>query len=357
MNADTQRRWLRWIPAAAVPAVVAVGLLASGATAGSPPPPATPEQVLALAAAHTARQFSGTMEQSSDLGLPSIPGQALGAAKGSASFGSEAALLELLTSAHTAKVYADGPARERVQVLDQLAERDAVRNGSDLWTYDSAAHAVTHATLPSTAAAAPPSAAAVSPDQLAQRRLAAAGPSTAVSLAQPATVAGHSAYTLVLTPKAAGALVASVRIAVEAQTGLPLAVDVYAKGQDAAAFHAAFTQLTLAAPDASVFAFTPPAGANVTQQQLPSATGQHRQATGQHAPAAGTSQGWDSIAVIPADKVPAGLKDQPLMKQLAVPAKGGRVISTSLFTLLLTDDGRVLAGAVPAAALEAAAAR
>ncbi|AMM32342.1 hypothetical protein SA2016_1666 [Sinomonas atrocyanea] len=357
MNADTQRRWLRWIPAAAVPAVVAVGLLASGATAGSPPPPATPEQVLALAAAHTARQFSGTMEQSSDLGLPSIPGQALGAAKGSASFGSEAALLELLTSAHTAKVYADGPARERVQVLDQLAERDAVRNGSDLWTYDSAAHAVTHATLPSTAAAAPPSAAAVSPDQLAQRLLAAAGPSTAVSLAQPATVAGHSAYTLVLTPKAAGALVASVRIAVEAQTGLPLAVDVYAKGQDAAAFHAAFTQLTLAAPDASVFAFTPPAGANVTQQQLPSATGQHRQATGQHAPAAGTSQGWDSIAVIPADKVPAGLKDQPLMKQLAVPAKGGRVISTSLFTLLLTDDGRVLAGAVPAAALEAAAAR
>lgn len=357
MNADTQRRWLRWIPAAAVPAVVAVGLLASGATAGSPPPPATPEQVLALAAAHTARQFSGTMEQSSDLGLPSIPGQALGAAKGSTSFGSEAALLELLTSAHTAKVYADGPARERVQVLDQLAERDAVRNGSDLWTYDSAAHAVTHATLPAAMAAAPPSAAAVSPDQLAQRLLAAAGPSTSVSLAQPATVAGHSAYTLVLTPKAAGTLVASVRIAVEAQTGLPLAVDVYAKGQDAAAFHAAFTQLTLAAPDASVFAFTPPAGAKVTQQQLPSAAGQHRQTTGQHAPAAGTSQGWDSIAVIPADKVPAGLKDQPLMKQLAVPAKGGRLISTSLFTVLLADDGRVLAGAVPAAALEAAAAR
>ncbi|GAB2759291.1 LolA family protein [Sinomonas soli] len=356
MNADTQRRWLRWIPAAAVPAVVAVGLFASGATAGSPPPPATPEQVLALAAGHTARQFSGTVEQSSDLGLPSIPGQALGAAKGSTSFGSEAAMLELLTSAHTAKVYADGPTRERVQVLDQLAERDAVRNGSDLWTYDSRAHAVTHAALPSAGAAAVPSAAAVSPDQLAQRLLAAAGPSTAVSLAQPATVAGHSAYTLVLTPKAAGTLVASVRIAVEAQTGLPLAVDVYAKGQDAAAFHAAFTQLTLAAPDTSVFAFTPPAGAKVTQQQLP-APAQHRPAKAQHAPASAAPGGWDAITIIPADKVPAGLKDQPLMKQLAAPAAGGRVISTSLFTVLLLDDGRVLAGAVPAAALEAAAAR
>jgi outer membrane lipoprotein-sorting protein len=356
MNADTQRRWLRWIPAAAVPAVVAVGLLATGATAGSPPPPATPEQVLALAAGHTARQFSGTVEQSSDLGLPSIPGQALGAAKGSASFGSEAAALELLTSAHTAKVYADGPTRERVQILDQLAERDAVRNGSDLWTYDSAAHAVTHAVLPASAGATAPSASAVSPDQLAQRLLAAAGPSTDVSLAQPATVAGHSAYTLVLTPKAAGTLVASVRIAVEAQTGLPLAVDVYAKGQDAAAFHAAFTQLKLSAPGASVFAFTPPAGAKVTQQQLPAPT-QHRQAKAQHAPAAGTPRGWDTITVIPADKVPAGLKDQPLMKQLAAPVAGGRVISTSLFTVLLMDDGRVLAGAVPAAALEAAAAK
>jgi outer membrane lipoprotein-sorting protein len=363
MHADTQRRWLRWIPAAAVPAVVAVGLLASGATAGSPPPPATPEQVLALAAGHTVRQFSGTVEQSASLGLPSIPGQALAQAKGSSTMGSEAALLELLTTPHTTKVYADGPTRARVQVMDQLAERDAVRNGNDAWTYDSSANTVTHAVLPSgAAAAASPSVPAVSPDQLAQRFLAAAGQSTDVSLAQPATVAGHSAYTLVLTPKATGTLVASVHIAVEAHTGLPLGVDVYARGQQEPAFHAAFTQLDLAAPAASVFAFTPPAGAKVTEKQLPAAGARPDakapapRAPAQHTPAS-APKGWDSVVVIPADRVPADLKDQPLVKQLAAPVAGGRVITTALFTVMLADDGRVLAGAVPAATLEAAAAK
>lgn len=363
----TQRRWLRWIPAAAAPAVVAVGVLASGATAGSPLPPASPEQVLALAAGHTARQFSGTVQQSSNLGLPSIPGQALGAAKGSTALGSEAALLELLTAPHTAKVYADGPTKLRVQVLDQLAERDAIRNGSDAWTYDSSANTVTHAVLPAGPAVPEPSTPAVSPDQLAQRLLAAAGPSTDVALGAPTTVAGRSAYTLVLTPKAAATLVGSVRIAIEGQTGLPLAVDVFAKGQAEPAFHSAFTQLDLAAPDTSVFAFTPPAGAKVTEKHVPQVpsgktppgTAEPSHPAQQHPEpgAGGAAQGWDAVVIIPQDKVPAGLTDQPLVKQLSAPVAGGRAISSSLFTVLFADDGRVLAGAVPVSALEAAAAK
>lgn len=352
-----QRRWLRWIPAAAVPAVIAVGVLAAGATAESPPPPATPEQVLALAAGHQARAFSGQVEQRADLGLPAIPAQALGPATKSSTLGSEAAALEFLTSAHTAKVYADGPQRLRVQVLDQLAERDAVRNGPDAWTYDSKANTVTHAVLPAGAGQPSPDAAsALTPDQLAQRLLAAAGPSTDVSLGDATSVAGHSAYTLVLTPKAAGTLVGSVRIAVEATTGLPLAVDVYAKGQEPAALHAAFTQLSLTAPDASVFAFTPPPGATVTEKQMPPRTAPAKDHA-QGAPPAAQAPGWDSVAVIPADRVPAGFADSPLVKQLAAPAAGGRVLTSSLFTVFLADDGRVLAGAVPASTLEAAAAR
>ncbi|WP_369047045.1 LolA family protein [Sinomonas sp. P10A9] len=362
MQVTVNRRWVRWIPAAAVPAVVAIGLLASGATAVSPPPPATPAQVLALAAGHSARQFSGTLEETADLGLPAIPGQALGAAKGSSTLGSEAALLELLTVPHTAKVYADGPARIRVQVMDQLAERDAIRNGSDAWTYDSAANTVTHVTLPAGSAETAPGTLAMTPEKLAQRFLAAADASTDVSLGAPTAVAGHSSYTLVLTPKASGTLIARVKIAVEAQTGLPLAVDVFAKGQQAPAFNAAYTQLDLKAPDASVFAFSPPPGAKITEQQLPASPGAASQAQKDHPqkdpsqkPAAGTPQGWDAVVVIPKDKVPAGFTDQPLVKQLSTPAAGGRVISSSLFTVFLADDGRVLAGAVPASTLEAKA--
>lgn len=355
----TPRRWTRWIPAAAVPAVVAVGVLASGATAGSPPPPATPQQVLALVAAHTARSFSGTMEEHTDLGLPSIPGQALSAAKGSSSLGSEAALLDLLTASHTANVYADGPTRQRVQVIDQLAERDAIRNGTDAWTYDSSTHKVTHAQLPAGTAASAPTPAALSPDQLAQRLLAAAGPNTDVSLGSPTTVAGHGAYTLVLTPKASDTLVARVTVAVESQTGLPLAVDVFAKGQSGPAVHAAFTKLALTAPDPSVFAFTPPAGATVTEKAAPAAPAETDHARSDKAPAskaATAPRGWDAVVTVPAAKVPAGFADQPLVKQLATPVAGGSVISSSLFTVFLAADGRVLAGAVPASTLEAAAA-
>lgn len=354
-----KRIWTRWLPAAAVPAAVAVAVLAGSASAVTPPSPATPEQVLALAAGHAARQFSGTIEEKADLGLPSIPSQALGPATNSSSLGSTATLLELLTTPHTARVYADGPTKLRVQVMDQLAERDAVRNGSDAWTYDSKANTATHVTLPAAAGKDnTPSAPAVTPDQLAQRFLAAAGPSTEVSLGPATTVANHSAYTLVLTPKSSGTLVASVKIAIESQTGLPLSVDVFAKDQADPAFHTAFQQLDLHAPDASVFTFTPPAGATVKQEQLPAPKTESGAPNATASPKPSEShptKGWDSVVVVPAAKVPAGFTGSPLVKQLASPVNGGRLLSSSLLNILITNDGRVIAGAVPPATLLAAA--
>ncbi|MDQ4502701.1 hypothetical protein [Sinomonas sp. ASV322] len=418
-----KRIWTRWLPAAAVPAVVAVAALAGGAAAVSPPPPSTPEQVLALMASHASRpQFSGTIEERANLGLPSIPSQALGPATKSSTLGAEAAFLELLTTAHTARVFVNGPMLVRVQVMDQLAERDFIRAGSDWWTFDSKTNAVTHATIPTHGIGSDgnnpaepgtaPKAPVVTPDQLAQRFLAAADASTNVTLGPSVTVAGHAAYELVLTPKASGTLVGSVQIAVEAQTGMPLGVDVYAKGQKDPAYHEAFTQLDLKAPDASIFMFTPPPGATVTQvpdpakegtQKAPSSTAPSNTApkapsntapkapsntapsntappsTAPKAPSntapsntappstapkapSNTAQGptiigkgWDAVVVIPAGDVPVGVLDTPLVKQLATPVAGGRVLSSSLLNIFLTDDGRVIAGAVPVATLIATA--
>jgi len=299
------------------------------------------------------------------MGLPSIPSQALGPATNSSSLGSEASLLELLTTPHTARVYADGPTKQRVQIMDQLAERDAIRNGSDVWTFDSKTNTATHAVLPSGSAGGMnqgKSAPAVSPDQLAQRFLAAADATTAVTLGPSASVAGHSAYTLVLTPKSAGTLVGSVHVLVEAKTGFPLGVDVYAKDQADPAFHSAFTQLDLAAPDASVFAFTPPPGATVKQEQVPTESPKaERPKTASPGinptkPVV-SGKGWDAVVLVPASSAPSGILDSPLLKQLATPAAGGKAISSSLVNVLITNDGRVLAGAVPLATLEAAAAK
>lgn len=127
------RKWLRWMPAAAVPAVIAAAALAGSlpASAGDPLPAKTPEEVLALVAQHAAPSLSGTLEQTSQIGLPELP-------KTGPSAGSDAAsALELLSGPHTARVFMDGPRNVRVQVLDRLAERNAVRSGDQVWLYSS----------------------------------------------------------------------------------------------------------------------------------------------------------------------------------------------------------------------------
>ena len=69
------RKWLRWMPAVAVPAVIAAGVLAGSlpASAGDPLPAKTPEQVLLMIAQHREKSLSGTLEQTSELGLPELP--------------------------------------------------------------------------------------------------------------------------------------------------------------------------------------------------------------------------------------------------------------------------------------------
>jgi hypothetical protein len=53
--------------------------------------------------------------------------------------------------------------------------------------------------------------------------------------------------------------------------------------------------------------------------------------------------------------VPSDLATNPTVTRLTTAAAGGRVLHTALVNVLLTDDGRVLAGAVPVSTLESAA--
>ncbi|WP_348787900.1 DUF2092 domain-containing protein [Leifsonia sp. NPDC080035] len=344
-----KHRWVRWLPAVAVPAAIAAGAIVAPLAAGAADlPEKTPADVLKLVAASDTRAFSGTVEQSSDLGLPSLP-----KTSGSSEDSSAASTLELLMGDHTAKVYVDGPKKVRVQLLDQLAERDAIRNGSDVWLYDSTGEKATHVTLPARdASTARPDATATTPSALAQRFLAAVDPSTSVTLGANTNVAGRDAYELVLTPKTAATLVGSVSIAVDGTTGIPLRVQVTARGASDPSFQAGFTSFSDQAPASSVFAFTPPKGATVTEQ-TPKADA--RPEKGTHPKPAVTGEGWATIVSLPAGSAPASLTADPLVARLTQPVDGGRALSTSLVSVLVTADGRVLAGAVPVSALQSAA--
>ncbi|MFF2243066.1 outer membrane lipoprotein carrier protein LolA [Arthrobacter sp. NPDC058130] len=356
------RKWLRWLPAVAVPAVIAAGALAGSlpASAGDPLPSKTPEQVLQLIAQHREPALSGTLEQSSELGLPELPKTSAGTDS------SGTAWLELLTGPHTARVYRDGPDNARIQIMDRLAERNAVRHGNEIWFYNSKDNTASHLQIPADVAGKAEHRggkdATATPDQLAAMLLAKIDPSTDVTVGADVQVAGRAAYNLVLTPKSETTLVASIAVAVDGQTGLPLGVEVKARGQADPAFRVAYTNLTLGAPDASVFTFSPPPGATVKEIPAPEYKSGH-DAANATPPAvkdsarkpAVTGSGWDSIVEFPAGTASPASDATALLQQATVPVQGGRLLSTALVNVLVLDDGRVFAGSVSPERLQAAA--
>ena len=382
------RKWLRWMPAVAVPAVIAAAVLSGSlpASAGDPLPDKTPQQVLLLVAGHDAASLSGTLEQSSEIGLPELPKSGPGAGS------PETAWLELLTGPHTARVYLDGPGKARVQIMDPMAERNAVRNGDELWFYNSRDNTAAHAQLPADAAdrhASHPGT-MQTPGDLADKLLAKLDASTEVTVGPDVQVAGRAAYNLVLTPKSDVTLVDSIAIAVDGESGLPLGVELRARGQSEPAFSVAFTSLKLEAPDSSIFNFTPPPGATVKEIPLrdhkAGAAAPPSDATKAKAAKRPTvtGTGWESVLEFPAGAIALPDQKQPrkgapdaattnplrpepsltggspsgaaaLLEQAAVAVPGGRLVSTSLVNVLILDDGRIFAGSVPLERLQAAA--
>ena len=69
--------------------------------------------------------------------------------------------------------------------------------------------------------------------------------------------------------------------------------------------------------------------------------------------------GWETVVGLPAAAAGGGaaaaLLNDPLLAQAAVVVPGGRLLSTALVNVLVTDDGRVFAGMVPPDRLQAAA--
>jgi hypothetical protein len=209
---------MRWLPAAVVPVVVVAGAFAVPAFADTSPslPEKSAQQVLELIADSSDATYSGTLEQSSDFGLPDISALTGGSDSGDSGVSSA---LELLTGTHTARVFVGGDDKTRLQVMDTLAERDVVRNGDDVWFYDSDANEAVHANLaqlkdtdgddelwPDTESGEVPP----TPAEIADHLLDSLDSSTDVAVSDTARVAGRTAYTLTLTPTSDTTLVDSI---------------------------------------------------------------------------------------------------------------------------------------------------
>ncbi|MER7398547.1 DUF2092 domain-containing protein [Streptomyces sp. NPDC000151] len=403
-----RRKVVRYGVPVAVAGVAAatIGLVPAFAGAGDPDlPEISAQDLIAKVAASDVQQLSGTVRTSTDLGLPELPGGmgagALGSGqgKGGASADPKDKLMELASGTHTLRVAADGPDRQRVSVIDKAAEYSLVRDGEKVWGYDSGSNTAFRATGPEADTAkkgeqrraVPKGLGDVTPQELAEHVLDAAGDTTSVTVDGTAKVAGRDAYQLLVKPKQAGSTVGSVRIAVDADNGVPLKFTLTPKSGGAPALEAGFTTVDFAKPAAGTFAFAPPKGAKIIDGD--------RVRTQRHDDAAGTEagdlpkglpgglpqglngarsgdrggmdvigHGWTAIAKIegagaaPGKEGAAGHKAEASKAGAAAGDAGkfldslgekvtggfgsGHLFSTRLVNALMTDDGTVYVGAV-----------
>ncbi|MFI1160627.1 outer membrane lipoprotein carrier protein LolA [Streptomyces sioyaensis] len=376
-------------------AAATIGLVPAFAGSGSPDlPKISAQDLIAKMAKSDVQQLSGTVRASADLGLPSLPGGAGGAGAfgggkggGGGSADPQSKLMELASGAHTLRVAADGPDKQRVSIVDKAAEYSFVHNGNEVWGYDSGSNTAFHHTAPEAGKHGkehapkdlPQGLKNATPQDLAKQALQAVGDTTSVTVDGTAKVAGRDAYQLLIKPKQTASTVGSIRIAVDAANGVPLKFTLTPKSGGAAAIDVGYTSVDFAKPAASTFAFTPPKGAEVVEGDKAGATAQRehgkdgaprkdmKAATEDMGGLNVLGKGWTSIATIKGDGsgLPSG-KDEDKGKGSGGDAAAfldsigdkvhgsfgsGRVFSTRLVNALVTDNGTLYVGAVDKQAL------
>jgi outer membrane lipoprotein-sorting protein len=349
------RAW-RWL--APVGVVGIAGLAATGVfnASASPDdlPATTPAALIAAAQTTGVDGFSGTVVSRLSLGLPELPALASG--------GEASSFSSLLSGSHTLQVWYGGPTKQRVALLGPTDETDLFRNGLDMWQWSSADQVAVHATVPAGNPAPAPTTAlppSVTPGDIARNTLRGLDPTTRVEIEGKHTIADRSAYELVLTPRTAATKIGSVHIAIDGATKTPLGVQIYARGATAPAVDVAFTSIRFATPAERNFVFSPPPNAVVHQAGGSGrSAAEPRAGATAHAQPKVTGSGWARVVTLRPGK--AALAKLPAAARRALtPVSGswgtGRLLDSTLISVLVTDDGRVLAGAVAPDQLYAAA--
>ncbi len=328
-----------------VTAGVAGGLLVVAGGAGAQPqlPPVAPEELVSsVLAAPDPGPFNGTVAVQNNLGLPALPD-----------------VPQAANGTSTARIWSGGEDRGRVALPSEGGERTLVSDGTTYWAWNSADRTVVRGPVDDRERATPADPTAAASTAIADLRA-----SSTVAVDGTATVAGRNAYELVLTPAPTErTLLREVRVAVDAEKRMPLRLTVLATGSTDPAVQVGFTDLTFGPQDPALFTFTPPPGATVRDEPARDAAEEARAA------ATTVGEGWDTVRIMrrPADTTPdtaspgTPAPDSPDLSTVGTPVSGpwgsGRLITSAVGSAILTDDGRVAAGAVPEPVLTEALSR
>lgn len=352
-STNRRSRWLIPVVGAATVVVGASATFAVTASADTPAP--SPTELLAAVGQPSASAITGTVVTRGDLRLPAVPA-------GIADVGP----FSLNDDEVTAEVWVDGDTKQRITLGSAADEVSAIRNGDEAWLWSASDN---RATVVRGDGAAPDQEVPGTPAEIAAQIIAEVEPTSDVAVVEGDEVAGRDVYDLVITPKDDATLVAKVVVAVDTQTSVPLQVEVFSTLLTEPAYSSGFTEVEFVAPPASVFQFVAPAGAEVTEAQMEPKSDKPQ------SDAQVVGEGWSAVAVgnIDVAKLVAGSTGQqqaadPKLQQAAAEAfttfmtlpqisgdwGSGRVVAGSLFSVLVTDDGRYAVGAVAPETLGAA---
>ncbi len=349
---------------AAALGVAGLAALALPAGAGTQPtlPDVSADDLVASVLSVEPPAMAGKIGIDNALGLPAIPGLPTEIGNGNSEF----------------RVWYDGDGRSRVSLPSENGERTMVDDGTTVWTWDSDARTVTKVT-PDRDAKTDPRADAgerfSDPATAARELLSVIQPTSVVSVDGTAMVADRPAYELVVAPAPTErTLLREVRIAIDSQTRLPLRLEVLANGTDDPVLSVGFDSIDVSPQDPSLFRFTPPEGATVTEPDDSHATRPDHDELDAGGLFGGESptvvgEGWDTVVVAtlpdelmgsddeksdspgPFGHRAGGLDPQALLDRIGTAVDGpwgsGRLISTAVVSVIITKDGRVAAGAVP----------
>lgn len=341
--------------AAATLGVAGLAALAVPAGAGEQPvlPDVSAADLLSSVLDAQPPALAGSIEVDNALGLPTIPGLPS----------------DLIGDGSRIRVWLDGDGRSRISVPSQAGEQTVVDDGTTVWKWESAGRTVTRIDKSEHARTDT----GMDPAAMATELLELVRPTSTVAVDGTAEVAERPAYELVLAPTPTErTLLREIRVAIDSETRLPLRLVVLANGTDDPVFSIGFDELTVGPQDAALFRFTPPAGAAVTEPDLPHDTDGGPGSGPGTGPDGGlfggedatiVGDGWDTVIVT---ELPTGALTRPvpgagqhgrdldptaLLDKIGTPVSGpwgdGRLISIAVGSVIITEDGRLAVGAVP----------
>jgi len=200
------------------------------------PVAAGPGRLRAAILASTGRPYQGYVDSQGRMGLPSLP--------------QAGDVTELFSSATSIRVWHASPRSWRVAVVEPTGERDFYSTPQATYLWDFGRNLMTEVIgdLPVRLPWAPD----VVPPELARRLLDGAAPGDRLTALPARRIAGVAAAGLRLVPADPDTTLGRIDVWADPATGLPLRVDVAARGAADPAFTSRFLDLTQQAPDPEV---------------------------------------------------------------------------------------------------------